>query len=177
MNDELERLFEQALARGPAAELRGRVLDAVSEELASGAGGGWQRRAGLAVALSILLAVALNAWIVQGSNRRRAELYGPQPVPRQIAEIRQSIESVTDAETGRLLEKRLAAAWRSRPVPPLRSICSSAGICNDPVVIQEDWDDEEVLDGAEIDRDRGGRADRDASAGRRRVGVTVGCTA
>ena len=177
MNEEMERLFEQALARRPAAELRGRVLDAVSEELASGAGGRWQRRAGLAVAVSILLAVALNAWIVEASNRRRAQLYGPNPVPRQIAEIRQSIESVTDADTGRLIEKQLAAAWRSRPVPPLRSISSTLGIYNDPVVIQEDWDDEEVLDGVEIDRDRGRRPDRDTSAGRRRVGVEVGGTA
>jgi len=157
--------------------LRGRILDAVGQELGGGAGKRWQGRAALAVALSILLGVGLNVWIVRASNRRRAELYGPDPLPRQIAEICQSIESVSDAETGRSIEKQLAAAWRSRPVPPRWSVCSFAGIGKDLLVTGEGRDDEEAWDGVEVDGDRGRRPDRDPSAGRRRVGVEVGGTA
>ena len=176
MNDEVERFFEQASSRDATPQLRARILDAVGQEL-RGTGNRWQRRAGLAVAVSIVLAVALNAWVVGASNRRRAALYGPKPVPTEIAEICRSIESVTDAETGQWIERQLAAAWRSRPVAPLRSICSSGAVPSDPIVIREDWKDEDVLDGGEVGGDRGRRPVGDTSAGRRRMGVEVGCTA
>jgi hypothetical protein len=177
MSDDVERVLQRVTPQSAGAELREQVLAAVARELAERSGHRWERRVGLAVAASILFAVALNVWTVTASNSRRAALLGPAPLPMQVVEICHAVEAVTDAETGRLIQQQLAAAWRSRPVRPPRSVGSFSGITINWRMIGKDYCDEEVPANPEVDRDRGGGPRRDTSDGRRGMVLEVFCTA
>ena len=177
MNDDAERLLQEVTPRGARAELRGQVLDAVGAELATRPAGRFQRRAARAVAASVLISVVLNVWLVTSSNRRRAALYGPAPIPRPIAEVCQAVESVTDVQTGRQIQEQLVAAWRARPVRPPQSVCSFDVIRDDWDMIGKDWRDENVPTSLEMDRDRGREPDRDTSDARRSMVLEVWRTA
>ena len=125
MNDgnQVEQRLRGLTPRGTDPGLRGRVLAAVGRELAADRVSPWGRRLGLAVAASLLLGVVLNVWVNKASDRRLARLYGPPPVPRQIAEVAEAVASVTDAEIGSRMEQQLVAVWRSRAAAlPQRAI-------------------------------------------------------
>jgi hypothetical protein len=177
MSDDVERFLQEVTPRGAGPELRGQVLDAVGGELAKRPAGRWERRTARAVAASVLITVVLNVWLVTSSNRRRAALYGPAPVPRPIAEVCQAVESVTDVATGRQIQAQLLAAWRSRPARPPQSVCTIDGIEHDSGMIEKGWHDETTPENLEMDRDRGRRPDRHTSDRRHGMGLEVWRTA
>jgi hypothetical protein len=113
-DEHVEERLCRLTPRRAEPELREQVLAAVGRGLSADLMSRWERRLGLAVAASILLAIVLNVWANKATDRRLARLYGPRPVPRQIAEIAQAVQSVTDVQTGRRIEQQLAAVWRSR---------------------------------------------------------------
>jgi hypothetical protein len=58
-------------------------------------------------------------------------LFGPEPLPAPVAELVETVESVTDAETGRWVGERLALGRRWSSRPPVTSICSTGPVVND----------------------------------------------
>ena len=171
MNDgnQVEQRLRGLTPRGTEPELRGQVLAAVGRELAADRVSRWRRSPGLAVAASLLLGVVLNVWVNKASDRRLARLYGPPPVPRQIAEVAEAVASVTDAETGRQVRQQLLTVWRSRPVAPVQSICSSQQILDELESTRKEQRHESPQD-----RRRG---DRDTSDCQRHLGLENRLTA
>ena len=115
--DDLERLLKQHSPGEPDARLRERVLLCVDRELTKCTKRRWLRRPGLAVAASVLFAVAVNAWVYERDRQRQAAFFSSGP-PRAVLEIADAVESVTDRETAQLVQKRLEMAWRSRSPQP-----------------------------------------------------------
>jgi hypothetical protein len=112
MSDDLERLLGQLRPRGPASELRPRVLGAVNNELRRRGSPPWLRWYAAAVAAALLLGVFLNYWVSSRQDERLARLIGPPPVPRTVAEVAKAVEEVTDAETAaRLQEQWCQTYW------------------------------------------------------------------
>jgi hypothetical protein len=171
-DEHVEERLRRLTPRRAGPELREQVLAAVGRELSAHPVSRWERWLGLAVAASVLLGVVLNVWANKATDRRLARLYGPPPVPRQIAEVAEMVASVTDAETGRRLERQLAAMWRSReaelPYPPI----DYSQLLRELELVRKDPRHEDLLEeGTEMDRDRRGRGDRDASDCQRHLGV------
>jgi hypothetical protein len=114
MNDDIESRLRQATLRGAPPELRPRILAAVAGELRSATPRPSRRqfRPAIAVAASLLTALALNYWVNTTIDRRLTIVFGPPPVQRQAAEIAAEIASITDDATGQWAYEKLAA---SRP--------------------------------------------------------------
>ena len=170
MKHDTEQVLGRLTPRGPAVDLRQQVLGAVDAELAVTASPRWTGRCALAVVATLLFAALLNVWVSRSADRRLAQLYGPRPVPRQIAEIVAAVESVTDAETGQWMQERLLAARASREVPPERAFERYQQIINQWVVIAKEWPDEKAQKGSKVDRDRSRRDRGDTSDYQRRAG-------
>jgi hypothetical protein len=150
-----ERALRRATPRGADPGLRQEVLAAVRRELAADRGSAWQRRLGLAVAASLLLAVALNIWVNKASEQRLARLYGPQPVPRKIADVVEAVVSVTDAETGRRVQEQLIENWRSRAARAPQNPFDYAQIMRELGLAGEDTRYEtRHQESTQVDRDR-----------------------
>ena len=60
--------------------------------------------------------MGLNFGVARLGDARLAAIYGPEPVPRYITEIADTIASVTDAETGQRVRQQLLAVQRSRRI-------------------------------------------------------------
>ena len=156
-NDEhVEERLRRLTPFGAGPELRDQVLAGVRHELSAEPASRWQGKLGLAVAASILLGVVLNVWANKATDRRLARLYGPPPVPRQIAEIAEGVESVTDAETGWRVRQQLSAAWWSRPITPVQNICSSQQILDELEITRKEQRHESPQDRRRGDRDTSG---------------------
>jgi hypothetical protein len=118
MKRDSERLLRALTPRGAGPDLRGRVLAAVGRELARvSAALRWERRAGWAVAASLLLGAALNALAVRHELEWRARLLGPPPEPRVVTEVVASVESVTDPQAAEWFRRYLTRAHARRPRP------------------------------------------------------------
>ena len=115
MKDDGESLLDNVTLRGAPPELRGRVLSAVAQELSIDIVPSWERRIGRLVAAAVVIGVVLNLWAVRTNDRRLAQLAGPRPVPKQVLEIVEIVESVTGSGTGGWVQQRLVKAWVSRP--------------------------------------------------------------
>jgi hypothetical protein len=79
MNNDIEQLLGGLTPRGARAELRPQVLAAVTGQLQAERKSRRFRRSALAVATSIVLAVALNIGLSRAADRRMARLLGPPP--------------------------------------------------------------------------------------------------
>jgi hypothetical protein len=177
-DDHMEQRLCRLTPRRAAPELREQVLAAVGRGLSADLMSRWERRLGLAAAASVLLGVVLNVWANKTTDRRLARLYGPPPVPRQIAEIARAVQSVTDAQTGRRIEQQLAAIWRSCeaevPYPP---IDYSQFLRELEPVLKDPRYEGLLEEGTNTHRDRR-RGDRgDTSDCQRHLGVEDGFTA
>jgi len=118
MSSDSERFLERLTPRGAPPPLRERVLDSVTRELAVRPAAHWSRWAWGALAASLLLGVALNVGLERAHEAKLAEIYGPKPVPREVAEMTRTIEKVTDKQTASWYQQELLAAVRRRQVPP-----------------------------------------------------------
>ena len=109
MMNEIERVLRRLVPPAAPAELRGRVLCAVANELsiASRPASRLQFRPGLTVAACLVASIALNYWIGASLDRRIAAVLGPKPVRRQAAEIATEIAAVTELSTGKRAYDRL----------------------------------------------------------------------
>ena len=116
--DDLEQLLKQYSPGEPDARLRDRVLLSVNRELTKSTRRRWLRRPGLAVAASVLLAVAVNAWVYERDRQRQAAVLSSGP-PRTVVEIVDAVESVTDRKTAQLVQQRLETIWRKRSPQPM----------------------------------------------------------
>jgi hypothetical protein len=108
-HEEIEQALRRATLRGVRPELRPRVLAAVASQLQTEPASPWLRRSALAVAASLLLAVAMNIWASRAADRRLAQLFGPPPVSKRAMELAKAVESITDAQTAQWAYQRLAA--------------------------------------------------------------------
>ena len=113
MNQDIERLLDELTPRGPAPELRTRVLDAVAKVLAD-APTPTRRRfrvgPGMGVAAALLAGLMMNYLANASVDRRLKAALGPPPVPRQAAEIAAEITALTDSRTGRWAFEQLTAS-------------------------------------------------------------------
>ncbi len=113
MNQDIERLLDELTPRGPAPELRARVLDAVANVLAD-APTPTRRRfrvgPGMGVAAALLAGLMMNYLANASVDRRLKAALGPPPVPRQAAEIAAEITVLTDSRTGRWAFEQLTAS-------------------------------------------------------------------
>jgi hypothetical protein len=115
MNQDIERLLDELTPRGPAPELRVRVLTAVGEALAEAPAPARRRfrfRPGLGVAAALMASLLVNYLVNASVDSRLAAVLGPPPVPRQAAEIAAEITALTDFRTGQWAFERLAASQR-----------------------------------------------------------------
>jgi hypothetical protein len=115
--DDLEHVLMQYSPGEPDARLRKRVLMDVDRELSKSMRTRWVRRPGVAIAASLLFAVAVNAWVYELDCKRQAAFFMSGP-PRTVIEIADAVESVTDRETAQLVQKRLETVWRNRSPQP-----------------------------------------------------------
>ena len=177
-DDHVEERLRRVTPRGTGTGLREQVLAAVGRELSADPLARWERRLGLAVAASIALGIVLNVWAVRVDRQVQARLYGPRPVPRQIADLAETVASVTDAETGRRLERQLATMWRSREAElPYRPIDYSQFLREFELVRKDPRHEDFFKEGAPTNRDRR-RGDRgDTSDCQRDLGLEDRLTA
>jgi hypothetical protein len=127
MNDDLERSLRNLTARGAPAHLRAEVLEAVADELAvtrpeTTRRAAWDFRIGMAVAASLIMGVVLNVWAIRSDDSRRARLYGPDPLPRDIRETLETVEHIAGPECEKLLRRRLISARQFGPRQKLHAI-------------------------------------------------------
>ncbi|OHB72109.1 MAG: hypothetical protein A2V70_10485 [Planctomycetes bacterium RBG_13_63_9] len=171
MNNDVEEKLRRLTPCGAAAQLRQEVLDAVADELAVAATRPPRPRIGLAVAASLLLAIALNVWVGKAADARLARLYGPRPVPRQIVEIAGAVAAVTDAETGRQVQQQLLIAWHARCAASQHGFVEYGRILNELVVIGKDRGHETAEENPRMDRDHRRHPARDTSGWQRDLGL------
>ena len=160
MRDDGELLFERLTPRPAPPALRERVLGAVAQELSSGSGPAWERRCGGLVAAAVLLGAMLNIWAVGTSERRLANLAGPRPVPQQVAEVVEIVDSVAGRETGKWVQQRLSNAWLARPAPAPLGMAGLQRLINDLEITGKVQPREKVQEVPETRPDRAGRAGR-----------------
>jgi hypothetical protein len=128
MSNDVERRLNGLTPRGVRPEVRERVLGAVARELDVGAKESrssgiavlsaktestWLHRASVPVAAGLVLGIVLNVWASRTSERNLARLFGPAPISKEAMQIAKDVESVTDAETGDWVYRRLSAPRRS----------------------------------------------------------------
>jgi hypothetical protein len=116
MSGDLERLLEQLTPRGAPAPLREQVLAEVGRELRPGPSVRLRRWGWAALAASLFLGVALNLGVTRAHEARLAQIYGPEPVPRQIQELTRTVAKVTDEQTASQFQQELLRAVRKHPV-------------------------------------------------------------
>ena len=162
MKEDGELLLDNVTLRGAPPELRGRVLSAVAQELSVDSIPAWERRIGRLVAAAVVIGVVLNLWAVQSTDRRLAQLAGPRPVPQQVLEIVEIVESVTGSGTGGWVQQRLVKAWLSRPALSPQDMPDWEQLLNDLESSGKAQSDEKVQEVPEKKPDRAGRADRDS---------------
>ena len=118
MTDELPAPFNRLAPRAAPPELRGRVLAAVERELAGARAPRsrrWQRAFELSVAACLALGIGLNVWQSRAEEAWHARVYGTASLPRGLANVSDSVESITDAKTARSVVAGLVGPGVSRP--------------------------------------------------------------
>lgn len=130
----------------------------------------WDRWAVAAVAALLLLGVGLNFWVARTGQAQLAAIYGPQPVPRYIADIADTIASVTDAETGRRVREQLLAAQPSRRITPEDVMRHYEQLLNTILLVERDLRHGATQEDTEMDRNRSRDAGGDTSYYQRRLG-------
>lgn len=179
MNDEIEPLLGRLKPRGVGPELRPQVLAAVASRLEAESASPWLRRSALAVAATLLVGIALNVWVSDRSERRLAQLFGPTPVPKQVLELADAVQEITDTQTAQWIRQRFAA---SRPSGKSLAAYASYNdmlrrLLEDPSALSKDPYDETPQEDRQMDRDRAGRAGGDRSGCQRRIRLDYRCTA
>jgi hypothetical protein len=173
VNDDVEELFERGMPRGPAPELRTRVLAAVGRQL--------DRRndlrrlclAALAAAAALMVSVGLNVWADRSIDVRLARVVGPAPMDRAAMELANDIAAVTDTETGRWFYRRMVSI--RKPQDGFRQWQAGCQrILNELILLGKDRTYEET---APVDRDRRGGDRRDTSWDQRLFRGEDGCPA
>jgi hypothetical protein len=177
MNDnldmnELEQKLTEAAPRGVRPALRAQVLAAVAEVLPSNSlqadaiqaepGSPWLRRAGLAVAASLLLGVGLNVWLSRRSEQVLAQLYGPPPISKQAMEIAQDIGKTAGPEMTQWVYQRLAPKSRDRSIDEVyaeyAAYCAMlTQLTEKPFLSPKESKHETPQKNPQMDRDRSGR--------------------
>jgi hypothetical protein len=176
MND-IEQLLGSVTPRGVRPELRPQVLAAVASRLQADRQSRWMRRSALAVAASIFVGVGLNVWLSQMSERHLAQLFGPPPVSKRAMEIADMVREVTDAETAQLVYRQLTAPRPSGDgQAAYTAYCKMLKQLADESIFKEPFD-ETPQKGAEMERDRAGRAGGDPFGCQRVVRLDYRCTA
>jgi hypothetical protein len=164
-------------ARGPEADLRRRVLDAVAEEHARPESladrpviarrRSPEGRLLAAAAAAVVLAVGLNFAVAARDDALQARLLGPAPTPRSIAEIAESVEAVTDRETAERVRQQLIAAAPGERRGNETMIRHYERLLAELAALQGRTRRED----REMDRHRADSADRDTSRIERHLGV------
>lgn len=113
MSDDLPPRFERLTPRAAPNALRARVLRAVDRELTIRRKPRWERTMEIAVAAALLIGLGLNLFEYWTDEAFQDRLFGPPAIPNQIAEIAQTIQLATDAETARQLQRPFLAARRA----------------------------------------------------------------
>ncbi len=112
MSDPFDPLLDRLTPRCAPPDLRARTIARMADEVSAQTRRAKQwRRAGVSVAVLLILAVGLNFWVNERNRAKLAALYGPEPRRSEIESVEQMIESATDAETAR---------WFMRQMTPLR---------------------------------------------------------
>lgn len=118
MTDDVQHILGDLKPRRAPADLRGRVLGAVDEELSAApkppaSRARWDLRLAAAVAVSLVLGVVLNVWSIRQDDARHARLYGPSRLPREIRETVEVVENVAGPECAEFLTRRFVASRQS----------------------------------------------------------------
>ncbi len=161
LNDEMEQVLSQMIPRGAPGQLREAVMDDVSRELSAKRRPRWDRRCTLVAVGLLLFAVGLNAWVVRFQHLRTARLYGPSPVPTQVAEIVDTVASITDAHTANWVRQRLTASRRARQELPTPSFELNE-LLSELELTRKDTPSDEREEEHEVDRNRRSGAHRDS---------------
>jgi len=188
-----ERDFEELLAqvrlKGPSAALRERVIEAVGAELNAARPTAarasltrvarWQRRLGFSAVAALLLAVGLNVLAYRAGEARFASFRHPAPEPRYIADITETVESATDAETARLIRRRLVADWRANRSSAADAWHSYQRLLQQAALLEREIchvEREKTPFSPKMDGDRSGRSRGDTSYDQRHRRVDHGFT-
>jgi hypothetical protein len=114
MSSDLERLLEQLVPRGAPPPLRERVLAQVDRALTTPPTVWVRRWSWAALAACLLLGAVLNFGLAKAHEARLAQIYGPEPVPRQIEDLTRTIAWMTDAQTASRMRQDWLIAVRQR---------------------------------------------------------------
>ncbi len=169
MNHDIERLLDELTPRGPAPELRDRVLAAVGDALAEASRPArfrYRLRPGLGVAASLLASLLMNYLVNASVDRRLTAVLGPRPVPRQAVEIAAEIATLTDSRTGQWAFERLAAS-RSPSADPEYYPVQLQELIRQVTGDLEEPSHETSKESTQVDRDLRGRIDRDPPGAQR----------
>ncbi|MDG3004141.1 hypothetical protein [Paludisphaera mucosa] len=112
MNDDVERLLDQATPRPAPADLRDRVLRAVAEELAAAGPSRRPRRRFpvlAAVAAALIASVGLDEWTNRANDERLGRVFGPRPIEREAVAAARDVAAAAGPVAGRWVFERLAA--------------------------------------------------------------------
>jgi hypothetical protein len=150
MSDDSERFLERLTPRGAPPSLRQRALDGVARELADQPRP--RRWVGAALAASLLLAVGLNLGLENAQQARIAEIYGPEPLPQNLAEVSKTVEEMAGEQTASWF--RQASLRAVRP-----GAAASPGRENYWIdyyfqTLGKGWPHEDALENREKQRDR-----------------------
>ena len=167
MSDPVEEKLTELVPRGADRRLRGRVLRAVSDELALPPVVSWDGRAAWVVAASILLGLALNAWIANRHQVRMAQLYGPPAEPKVVQDVVDAVRVAADDRAAEHVRRQLAGLSdpASGAAPSICSVRYVDALEVDPLIleIRENRDHEPVEEDPPSGRDRRRSGDRDTS--------------
>jgi hypothetical protein len=137
---DIERLYRLAAPRAAPAELKAGILAAVADDLDRHRTGrpAWQTWIGRAVAASVLFSTATFAGVSWHEARRMAQWDRGRVVRSDVAELTDTIASVTDDESARAVEGYLISQLQTA------AHSASATIQRDTEEIQR-WSEGEPL--------------------------------
>jgi len=117
-DDELVHPLAGTMPRGAPPELRRDVLDAVARELASANGRSTTAWLAWGVAALVLLAVGLNVAVGMNEERRMARLRRHHPQRADVAELAETVVTLTDKASADRFRDYLARMLPRRAAPP-----------------------------------------------------------
>jgi len=117
-DDELVQPLAGAVPRGAPPELRRDVLDAVARELAPANGRSMTAWLAWCVAALVLLAVGLNVAVGMNEERRMARLRRHHPQRSDVAELTETVVTLTHEASADRFRDYLARMLPRRAAPP-----------------------------------------------------------